>query len=142
MNKYIYDAKTNAFYPLALKESVYEPAGMWPEGGVEVNERLFEEFQTPPTGKVRSADENGRPVWVDAPERSEDERIAYNTSLKNQLIDEANAFMNRNQWSGKAALGRITDDEKAQYNIWLDYLDEINKVNPANKKPKWPEKPA
>lgn len=30
-NVYFYSAKTNGFYPLSLKESVYEPAGAWPE---------------------------------------------------------------------------------------------------------------
>lgn len=37
--------------------------------------------------------------------------------------------MNSKQWPGKAAMGRLTDSEKAQYNAWLDYLDTLEIVD-------------
>lgn len=47
---------------------------------------------------------------------------------KLQLIDQANAYMNSKQWPGKAAMGRLNDTDKAQYNLWLDYLDALDAV--------------
>ncbi|WP_231568123.1 tail fiber assembly protein [Leclercia adecarboxylata] len=44
-------------------------------------------------------------------------------------IADANSFMNKNQWPGKAALGRIKGDELAHYNAWLDYLDALDAVD-------------
>ncbi|GGD09206.1 hypothetical protein GCM10011513_03390 [Franconibacter daqui] len=66
MNSYLYDAVTNAFYPFALRDD-YVAAGMWPANGVEVDEATFAAFQNPPPGKVRVADSEGNPSWVDTP---------------------------------------------------------------------------
>ena len=51
--------------------------------------------------------------------------------------------MNSKQWPGKAAMGRLKDSEKAQYNAWLDYLDELEAVD-TSKAPEiaWPSPPA
>lgn len=40
-------------------------------------------------------------------------------------INEANEYINRMQWPGKASLGRLKETEKAEYNKWIDYLDEL-----------------
>ncbi|WP_284296491.1 tail fiber assembly protein, partial [Citrobacter portucalensis] len=57
-------------------------------------------------------------------------------------IDQANDYMNSKQWPGKAAMGRLKDSEKVQYNAWLDYLDELEAVDTAAAPDiKWPEKP-
>jgi len=57
MNKYIFSAKNNAFYPVALR-SDYERAGSWPEDGIEVEDKVFKQFSgLSPEGMHRSAGE-------------------------------------------------------------------------------------
>lgn len=61
---------------------------------------------------------------------------------KRLLINEANEYINSKQWPGKAAIGRLKDDDLAQYNLWLDYLDALDVVNTSNPADiVWPEKP-
>ncbi|WP_087878750.1 tail fiber assembly protein [Citrobacter freundii] len=60
---------------------------------------------------------------------------------KRLLINEANEYINSKQWPGKAAIGRLKDDELAQYNLWLDYLDALDVVDTSNPTDiAWPEK--
>lgn len=140
--KYIYDAKTNAFYPVELKES-YLAKGVWPESGVGIDEETFAEFQDPPPGKVRIAGKDGYPVWGDIPPPTHEALVAMADAQKQSLIDEANNYINSKQWPGKAAMGRLKDTEKVQYNAWLDYLDELDSVDSAMAPDiTWPEKPA
>ncbi|EKK8607090.1 tail fiber assembly protein [Escherichia coli] len=141
MNKYLYDAGANAFYPFAL-QSDYEAAGMWPENGVEVNEEIFAEFQKPPLGKLRVAGDDGYPAWADIPPLTHEEQIAIADSQKQLLIDQANEYINSKQWPGKAAMGRLKDSEKIQYNDWLDFLDDIEAVDTSTAPDiTWPKQP-
>ena len=58
------------------------------------------------------------------------------------LLDEANEFINQQQWPSKLMLGRLFEDEKKNFNRWLDYIDALNAVDTS--KPSiiiWPEKP-
>ena len=88
MNRYLYDAVTNAFYPLALK-SIYQESGSWPAKGVDVDEETYEEFQNPPTGKVRAPDSEGNASWVDIPPApNEDLRKAALSMLSNTYQDD------------------------------------------------------
>lgn len=140
--KYLYDAKTNAFYPLAL-EADYVATGTWPEEGVEVDEATFAQFQTPPKGKIRVAGDNGYPVWADIPPLTHDQLVQIAENEQRSRIADANNFMNNKQWPGKAVLGRLKGDELAQYNTWLDYLDALEVVD-VTTAPEitWPEQPA
>ncbi|UMR72344.1 tail fiber assembly protein [Escherichia coli] len=140
--KYLYDAVTNAFYPLAMQAD-YEAAGMWPEKGVEVDEETFAAFQKPPEGKMRIAGDDGYPAWADIPPLTHEEQIAIADSQKQLLIDQANEYINSKQWPGKAAMGRLKDAEKVQYNAWLDYLDALEAVDTSTAPDiTWPEQPA
>lgn len=59
------------------------------------------------------------------------------------FIDQANAYMNSKQWPGKAAMGRLTESEKAKYNAWLDYLDALEAVDTSSAPDiNWPTPPA
>ncbi|MEG1467425.1 MAG: tail fiber assembly protein [Hafnia sp.] len=139
--KYIYDAKTNAFYPITMKDA-YVAAEVWPEYGVEVDEDTFAEFQVPPTGKMRVAGKDGYPEWTDIPPPTHKEQVAAANAEKQLLIDQANEYMNSKQWPGKASMGRLKDSEKAQYNDWLDYLDALDAVNISTAPDiNWPDKP-
>lgn len=58
--------------------------------------------------------------------------IATADADKQARIDQANNYMDSKQWPGKAALGRLTDTEKEQYNQWLDYLDELEAIDTSS----------
>ncbi|HAN9558311.1 tail fiber assembly protein [Escherichia coli] len=62
---------------------------------------------------------------------------------KQQLINQTNEYMNRRQWPGKAAVGRLKGEELTQYNLWLDYLDalELGDISSAPDI-EWPTPPA
>lgn len=93
-NMYIYDAKTNGFYPVLLKES-YELAGTWPKAGVEVTEEEYKALMDgQSTGKVVSADSEGKPVLTDIEidyvalaTAERDRRSAAVTAKINQLME-------------------------------------------------------
>lgn len=139
---YLYSKEKNAFYPLSMKQD-YIDAGSWPADGVEVDEAVFAEFQITPAGKIRVTGEDGLPEWGDIPPPSPRELIAVAETEKQERIDHANEFMNSKQWPGKAAMGRMKDSEKVQYNAWLDYLDELESVDTtAAPDITWPDQPA
>ncbi|UAN39863.1 MULTISPECIES: tail fiber assembly protein [unclassified Enterobacter] len=141
MGNYFYSAKKNAFYPVSL-EDAYRAANSWPEDGVEVDDSVYLEYSaTPPEGKVRVA-KDGVPSWADIPPPTHEELVASANAEKQKRIDQANDYMNSKQWPGKAAMGRLKDSEKEQYNAWLDYLDELEAVDTSTAPDiKWPDKP-
>lgn len=65
---HFYSASKTSFFDGDLRTS-YEAAGSWPTDAKEVSDDLFIEFgcANPPVGKVRGADANGNPCWVNAP---------------------------------------------------------------------------
>lgn len=137
--KYIFDKKTNAFYPVAMRQE-YENAGMWPESGVEITEEVFASFRNPPEGKMLGSDKKGNPVWVDVPPLTREQHIAIAASQKQALIAEVHK--ETEMLRTKLALGRIKEDEKALLNAWLDYLDELEAVDVSTAPDIiWPVKP-
>lgn len=142
MSKYIYSPSHNAFYLASLKAE-YELSDNWPEDGVEISDDLFIQYTSmPPDGKERGAGMDGMPCWMDLPAPTTEELIAAAESKQQQLINEANAYINNRQWPGKAAIGRLKGEELSQYNLWLDYLDALEAVD-ASSAPdiNWPVPP-
>lgn len=65
--KYLWSAKNNAFFPVALKQ-IYITAGWDLSDVIPIDEVIAAEFMnTPPDGKIRGVG-NGMPVWIDTPE--------------------------------------------------------------------------
>lgn len=141
MGNYFYSAKTNAFYPVGLKDD-YLAANSWPEDGVEVNNSVYLEYSAmPPEGKVRVA-KDGMPSWADIPPPTHEELVASADAEKQKRIDQANDYMNSKQWPGKAAMGRLKDTEKEQYSTCLDYLDALEAVDISTAPDiTWPNQP-
>ncbi|MBB9225684.1 tail fiber assembly protein [Escherichia coli] len=138
---YLYSAQTNAFYPLELKD-YYESADTLPNDVIEVTDDVFYEYSEAPEGKYRQAGPDGLPAWKDIPPPTQQEQIAAADAEKQSRIDQANEYMNSKQWPGKAAMGRLSDADKAQYNAWLDYLDELEGVDTSVAPDiTWPDKP-
>ncbi|MGT2567082.1 tail fiber assembly protein [Enterobacter kobei] len=142
MNKIFFSAANLSFYPEELKEE-YEIGIGWPEDAIEIAYEQWEEFiGTPPADKTLGADKSGMPAWVDIPPLSHEEEVAIAESQKNLLIDQANEYINSKQWPGKAAMGRLKDAEKEQYNAWLDYLDALEAVDTSSAPDiEWPTPP-
>ncbi|NUL36314.1 tail fiber assembly protein [Kosakonia sacchari] len=126
---YYFSATTNMFYPdLLLNE--YKATNSLPDDVKKVSTDDFELYAgTPPAGKMRVPGEGGLPEWGDIPPPTQDELIALATNEKQQRVDAANGFMNSKQWPGKAALGRLKDEDLTQYGEWLDYLDLLDAVD-------------
>ena len=73
---------------------------------------------------------------------STDAQIKFADDEKSRLTQGANDYINSKQWPGKAAMGRLKDTEKAQYNLWLDYLDALEAVDTSSApKINWPVPP-
>ncbi|WP_112872552.1 tail fiber assembly protein [Escherichia coli] len=110
-----------------------------------MDEVIFREYfyDTPPEGKYRCVGEDGLPAWADIPPPTREEQIASAETKKQQLINQANDYMNSRQWVGKAAIGRLKGEELAQYNLWLDYLDALELVDTSSAPDiEWPTPPA
>ena len=129
MNLKYFSPSENAFYAGELKES-YIAADSWPSDALEVDESLYLEFiDKPPKGKYRGVDNAGMPCWLEIPPPTAEEMASNAENMRQQLIDEANAYINNRQWPGKAAIGRLKADELERYNLWLDYLDALEVVD-------------
>lgn len=139
----MYAYAKNNFYPFDLRES-YEAAGTWPESFVEVEDEVFGMYSgLPPEGKMRGADAEGKPVWVDASPPTEQEIIAASEREKNSKIQSVNNYINNKQWPGKAAIGRLKGNDLAYYNAWLDYLDALDAIDTSSAPGiEWPTPPA
>lgn len=140
MNKIYFSQDPVGFY--------IEGVSAIPSNAIEVSADIYNEFAGVawPDGKVLGADDSGYPTWIDAPPPSHDELIAQAEAEKQRLIDETNVWINGQQWPSKLALGRLSEDEKAQFNEWLDYLDAVSAVDtstaPDIEWPTPPEQPA
>ncbi|MGR9883313.1 tail fiber assembly protein [Escherichia coli] len=138
MTMYYFSATTLGFYPEEMKAE-YEAHGTFPSDVVEVVDEVRDEYNfTPPAGKQLGS-EGGYPAWVDF---TAEQLINAANEDKRERINQANDYINSKQWPGKAAIGRLKDDELAQYNVWLDYLDALEAVDISTAPNiNWPEIP-
>lgn len=126
---YYYSPKMNSFYPADLHKR-YEQAGSWPSDALGISDEIFNQYSvSPPAGKIRVSSGDGLPSWGEIPPPTHEEQKAMAVSKKQSLIDQANEYINGKQWPGKAALGRLKDEELERYSIWLDYLDTLYAVD-------------
>ncbi|KAB3426108.1 tail fiber assembly protein [Escherichia coli] len=138
-----YSPSLNIFVNPVLKDD-YINANSWPDDALAVSDDVYNEFaiNTPPDGKIRVAGENGLPTWAQIPPPSYEELIQQAESERQLLLNQANEYMNSKQWPGKAAIGRLKDEELAQYNLWLDYLDALELVDTSSAPDiEWPTPP-
>lgn len=138
---YVYSAKTNAFYPTALKED-YELAGTWPEDGVEVDEETYMTFTPAPEGKMRAPGDNGYPALVDIPPPTKAELITSATAKKAAML--ATVAPAIAVWQTKLMMGRkLTAAETTALNAWLDYSDALEAIDLSTAPDiNWPMPPA
>ncbi|WP_250309003.1 tail fiber assembly protein [Escherichia coli] len=70
--------------------------------------------------------------WITDIEVQHAANVVTAEAEKQSRTDQVNDYMNKKQWPGKAALGRLKDTEKEQYNQWLDYLDALEAVDTSS----------
>ncbi|EFZ7274876.1 tail fiber assembly protein [Shigella sonnei] len=101
----------------------------------------FTRFTSPsPAGKVLGTNPDGNPYWADLPPLTQEQLIGAATEERQQRIMSAQQII-RN-WETKLQLGRITDDEKRQLNLWLDYIDALNALDLSTAPDiSWPSQP-
>ncbi|HAZ7413359.1 TPA: tail fiber assembly protein [Escherichia coli] len=131
---YFYSESTNGFYITDVGEQKF------PDDVVEITEEQWialREGQA--NGYIIVMDNNNQPVLTEPTV----DYVAIAEAERERLIDEANDYMNGKQWPGKAAMGRLKDTEKEQYNLWLDYLDALEAVDTSTAPDiTWPTPPA
>ncbi|NWC62911.1 tail fiber assembly protein [Cedecea sp. P7760] len=136
----MYAYAKNNFYPFDLRES-YEAAGTWPESFVEVEDEVFGMYSgLPSEGKMRGADAEGKPAWVDIPAPTAEEIIAAAERKKKALLSEADSITA--DWRTELALSIIDEDDKAKLTAWMKYIKAVKTVDTSTAPDvSWPEKP-
>ncbi|ERT13322.1 tail fiber assembly protein [Photorhabdus temperata subsp. temperata] len=138
---YYYSAKTNAFYPIELKEN-YIAAGSLPDDIMEINSDIYYEYaaNNAPEGKYRIAGKNGLPEWADIPPPTKDELQQYAQLQKQQLMAEAIKQIAPLQ--DAVDLDIATEEEKIALSAWKKYRVMLNRVAISQENDiDWPEQP-
>ncbi|MQL46701.1 tail fiber assembly protein [Photorhabdus khanii] len=138
---YYYSAKTNAFYPIELKQN-YIASGSLPDDIIEVSDDIYQEYaaNNAPEGKYRIAGENGLLEWADIPPATKEELQQYAKNKKQQLILGASEQIAPLQDS--VDLGIATEAEKEVLLSWKKYRVMLNRTD-IKQAPdiEWPEEP-
>ncbi|MDE9430630.1 tail fiber assembly protein [Xenorhabdus bovienii] len=136
---YVYSAKTNSFYAIALKQDYIE-AGRWPEDGIAISDEDYNRFLQPPAGKQRVAGTDGHPKLINTspPTPAEFQRRAEREK-QHRLSQAANKIAPLND---AVDLNIATDEEKSALAQWRHYRVLINRVD-CSTAPNinWPKKP-
>ncbi|HHQ6598041.1 TPA: tail fiber assembly protein [Serratia fonticola] len=137
---YGYSAKTNIFYMLEDKP-VYEANGNWPDDVKPISDELWNKYCVQgPEGKMRGADSNGLPCWVDIPPPSKEQMIEEVTRKKSLLLAHATKMIAPLQ--GAQDLGIALKEEQEQLLAWQLYLVLINRIKPSDAPDiDWPKSP-
>ncbi|CAH3933145.1 hypothetical protein AI2795V1_4750 (plasmid) [Serratia marcescens] len=137
---YGYSAKTNIFYVLEDQEA-YETNNNWPDDVKPVSVEHWEKYrEQSPEGKIRGADANGLPYWIDAPPLTQQERVFEAVRKKSLLITRASNAIAPLQ--DAVELGMATEKEKAQLVAWKTYRIMLNRIDTSQETDfTWPEEP-
>lgn len=124
--KILFSPSTLAFYA-AKWEDIYINARNWPDDLLEIDESTYIKFsQQPPKGKMLG-ENNSFPAWVDLQFKTKNEVKDDNIAIKKALLFEASTKINI--WQVRLLMGRISDDDKAKLDAWLDYIDSLELLN-------------
>ncbi|HBB8697940.1 TPA: tail fiber assembly protein [Escherichia coli] len=138
MDKFFF-SKSNASFYIGSTLKLYKDAGTLPVDLIEVTPETASEFMAnPQPGKIIAADEQGLPVWDDAPQLTPDEIQVEATAKKAHLRTVADAEI---AWRQDAVDAEIaTEKESAALVDWKKYRVLLMRVDTAA--PEWPTPPA
>lgn len=113
----MYKYANNCFYPYMLMAS-YQASGTWPEGGVDVNEDVFQKFiQSAPGGMCRGTGGDGMPCWEPLPPKSLEELASEVRVQRNYKLGVVDSI-------GPVRWASMSDVEKQEWVIYrLALLD-------------------
>ena len=133
-----WSAINNAFF-FTTRE--YECNGWDISDAIDVDDSIFQEFTRIYSNKVREVGSDGMPVWAETPPYVDPDPVSSAEKQKFNLLSLARNKISL--WQTKLLLGRITDAEKIQLNLWLDYIDAVNAIDTSTAPNiKWPTPPA
>ena len=126
MNKYLFSATMNQFYPVSLINS-YKASGTLPDDAIEIEDSISNEFlDVPPQGKRRGV-VDGLPAWVNIPPPSHEELVQIAENNRQRLLAHADAVML--DWRTELMLGEISDANKARLSAWMAYKNKVKAVD-------------
>jgi len=135
---YKFSQETGAFYPISMLED-YLSAGTLPDDLVDISEEIYSLYvQTPPAGKMRGADLQGMPTWVDIPQSVETPESAENK--RSYLLAQAQNTIS--VWQTELQLGIINDQDKESLTAWIGYIQQLRAVDTSKSSVTWPDIPA
>ncbi|PCD70895.1 phage tail protein [Escherichia coli] len=119
--KNVYKFHDGLFYPPDLN---YESI---PDSAIEVSSEEYIKAMSRAPGSTFTVNDAGVVTIIPAPEPTQEQRIAQAEVHKQFLLDEATQRITI--WQTKLLMGRkLTDDESASLNAWMDYIDEVAKT--------------
>lgn len=131
----LYGPSTNSFYDPDLKDR-YETSNSLPADVKEVSDQVFLAYglSTPPTGKVRTSDGEGNPIWGDAPPPSQEKLVQLEKSWVSEELARATEELEKVQDADPKAVGSVADWRTYRKSLRA-YLDE----NPSGVRPVSPK---
>jgi len=137
---YGYSAKTNIFYVIEDKER-YEEFGNWPDDVKPISDDIWQKFSVQgPQGKMRGADKNGLPCWVDIPPPTRKEQVE--TAERKKALLMANATKAIAPLQDAEDLGMATKEETAALLAWKRYRVLLSRIETKEGTDiSWPEPP-
>ena len=133
--QYVFSPSTCEFFAVEF-QSDYVAAGTWPSDAVGVTPAEYATYcGAPPEGKVRGADSNKRPCWVDAPPSDPAVVLAgARRRIRDQLgltVDRVNAVW----WDA------MTETERAECRAYRRALLDMDKQPGFPNVLVWPTEP-
>lgn len=125
---YGFSASTCAFYVYEDIES-YKKYGNWPDDVKPISDEVWEKYCVQgPQGKVRGANKDGLPSWVDAPKPGKEELIFIARSEKARLTETAKDKTEILVYA--VELGIASNAEKERLKKWKMYRILLDRVQP------------
>lgn len=138
---YGYSATTNTFYVIEEKDD-FQANGTWPDDVTPITDEEWNIYRVQgQRGKVRGADAQGRPCWIDAPQLTPvqlTEIASWEKAARLEMAGKAIAPL-----QDADDLGVATAEEKALLLAWKKYRVLINRIDVAQGDAiAWPEVPS
>lgn len=124
---YGYSATTNTFYVIEEKDD-FQANGTWPDDVTPITNEEWNTYRVQgQRGKVRGANAEGRPCWIDAPQLTpmqHREIASWEKAARLEMAGKAIAPL-----QDADDLGVATAEEKALLLAWKRYRVLINRVD-------------
>lgn len=138
---YGYSATTNTFYVIEEKDD-FQANGTWPDDVTPITDEEWNTYRVQgQRGKVRGADSQGRPCWIDTPQLTPVQQVEIASWEKAARLEMAGKAIAPLQDADD--LGVATAEEKPLLLAWKKYRVLINRIDVAQGDAiAWPEVPS